>query len=175
MLGFKQFIFESDSVESFEWSKPLYHGTSLNIAKKILQDNKFVTNLDGGVNEIGSGVYTHPSMNRTSPWVHLTAKQGNGAIIEIHFKKKLNLAIKKRGLNQRSLMDQGFDGMYDKNGDTQVPHQVILFNAKNLNTGVTKLNSDLVDWENTKIIPFDKDKHDYLSGANDPEQKQYYQ
>jgi hypothetical protein len=174
MLTFKQFILESDSVESFEWSKPLYHGTSLNLAKKILSGNQFVTTIDGGVNEVGRGVYTHPSMNRTSPWVHLAAKNGNGAIIEIHFKKKLNLAINKRGQNQRALIDQWFDGTYDKNGDTQVPHQILLFNTKDLNTGVTKLNSQLIDWEKTKIIPFDKDKHDYLEGANDPEQKQYY-
>lgn len=175
MLGFKQFISENTSVESLEWSKPLYHGTSLSVAKKIIDGKQFQLKDTSGVNEMGRGIYLHPSMNRTSPWVHLASKNGNGAIIELSFTRPLKLAIKSRGMgNERSLIDQGFDGVYDKNGATQVPHQVLLFNYKPLGGTDSKLNSEIIDWGKSKLIPYDKDKHDYLSGYEDKEQKQYY-
>lgn len=171
---FEQYLLEAENTESYEWGKPVYHGTSLNIAKKILKLKQFSFNESNGVNEMGRGVYTHPSMNRTSPWVSLTAKNGLGAFIKIVFKRKLTLAIPKRGITQRELIDKNYDGVYDKNGNTQVPHQILLFNFKPLGGTNSKLNTELIDWDATEIIPFNKDTHGYLSGYDNPDEKQYY-
>jgi hypothetical protein len=174
MSKFDQYLIEMESVNSIKWDAPLYHGTSLLIANKILKSKHFDVKPSGGVNEVGTGLYVHPSMNRTSPWVQLSTKNGKGAFIEIHFKHPLSLAIHKRNQNQRELLDSGFDGVYDKNGNTQISHQILLFNTKSLDNGVSKLNSELIDWNKTNIIQFDENKHGYLAGLETDEQKWYY-
>jgi hypothetical protein len=169
---FERYLLEAESVEEVEWSKPLYHGTSLNIAKKIVRSKQFAVKDSGGVNETGKGVYLHPSMNRTSPWVHLSSKGKDGAFIKLEFKRPLKLAVLKRGVNQRELTEQGYDGIYDKNGNTQVPHQVMLFNLKPIGMNLDDLHSNVIDWSKTTIIPFDSEKHDYLNA--DTEERKYY-
>jgi hypothetical protein len=164
MLNFKRFLVElSTPIEEIQWEdKSLFHGTSLAIAKNIL-DTKVMKD-STGVNEIGSGFYVHPSMNRTSPWVHSAKKDKEGAFIEFIFNKPLKLAILKRGIDKSELKEKGFDGVYDKNGITQVPHQILIFNDN---------ASKLIDWNKTKIIPFDDNKHGYLEASD--KELQYYE
>jgi hypothetical protein len=174
MSKFEQYLMEVEAINSTEWNTPLYHGTSLANANKIFKLKQFSIKDSGGVDEIGRGVYLHPSMNRTSPWVKLSAKNGKGAFVELHFTRPLKLAYHSRNQNQRQLMDAGFDGIYDKSGNTQVPHQVLLFNSKSLETGESKLNSELIDWNKSRIINFDDDKHGYLSGMDNKEEYKWY-
>ena len=168
MKTFKEYITEGAEIESFIWEgKPLYHGTSIHKAKKILSTKKFAPRDEAGVNEIGYGIYTHPSMNRTSPWAY------KGGFIEIHFHMPLNLAIHKRGLpSQRDLTEQGYVGLYDKNGYTQIAHQVLLFAKKPLGMDLPDINRDIIDWERTRMIVFNDKIHGYLEASD--EEKQYY-
>ena len=162
---------ETGDIEEVRWTKPLYHGTSTHIARKIKKLQAFDSDDSGGHDEMGRGVYAHPSMNRTSPWA-----RGMGAFLEIHFSKPLRLAVMNpRMPAQRELIDLGFDGVYDEHGLTQVPHQVLLFNNKDLQaTGRRRLGSELVDWPEVRVIPFDEERHGYLRGWESPGEKQYY-
>ena len=81
--------------EEVAWSRPLYHATSVYRARKIKQAQGFDTDR-GGYDEMGRGVYVHPSMNRTAPWA-----RGEGAFLEIHFTRPLRLAVKGRAMPAR--------------------------------------------------------------------------
>ena len=156
--------------EEVTWSRPLYHATSVYRARKIKQTQGFDTDRARGYDEMGRGVYAHPSMNRTAPWA-----KGRGAFLEIHFARPLRLAVKGRAMpGQRELSDQGFDGVYDRHGVTQVPHQVLLFNHPVLSPGspAGRRLSGLVDWPRTRVIPFRE--HGYLKGLESPEEGQFY-
>ena len=138
MKSFKQFMVESSDAEIVEWNKPLFHGTSMAIARKILKLKHFDPK-EGGFDEMGRGLYTHPSMNRTSPWTSGTANgKPSGAFIKIEFNRPLSLVIRKRGIDYREMLESGVDGIYDKNGDTQVPHQIMLFLKKTARNGTSR-------------------------------------
>ena len=174
--------------EEATWSRPLYHGTSSYRAKKITAQKSFYGETEG-YNEMGVGVYTHPSMNRTSPWA---AGRAQGAFMELHFTRPLKLAVKNpqgdwvpsmggesqrwisKTPTQRELIDAGYDGIYDKHGTTQVPHQVLLFNQPVLGSGGAKKLNQLIDWDKVRIINFNESQHGYLKGLENTEEAPYY-
>jgi hypothetical protein len=179
---------EPVEVEEATWSRPLYHGTSAYRAKKIKTQKSFYGETEG-YNEMGVGVYTHPSMNRTSPWA---AGRAQGAFMELHFTRPLKLAVKNpqgewvssmggeshrfisKAPTQRELIDAGYDGIYDKHGTTQVPHQVLLFNQPVLGAGGAHKLNQLIDWDKVRIINFNESQHGYLKGLENTEEAPYY-
>jgi len=179
---------EPVKAEEATWSRPLYHGTSAYRAKKIKAQKSFYGETEG-YNEMGVGVYTHPSMNRTSPWA---AGRAQGAFMELHFTRPLKLAVKNpqgewvssmggeshrfisKAPTQRELVDAGYDGIYDKHGTTQVPHQVLLFNQPVLGSGGAHKLNQLIDWDKVRIINFNESQHGYLKGLENTEEAPHY-
>jgi GNAT superfamily N-acetyltransferase len=164
-----------ETLKEEQWSKPLYHATTAYKAGKIKKTQNFDSDNSGGYNQMGRGIYTHPSMNRVTPWAVGPVK---GAFLELHFTKPLRLAIKNEEMpDQRTLIDQGFDGIYDKHAVTEIPHQVLLFNQKSITpegTGSRHGNA-LIDWPKVRIVPYDEKVHGYLKGFDNPEDRPFYQ
>lgn len=162
-----------EDIEEVQWTKPLYHATTAYRAKKIKQTQNFESDNSGGYDEMGYGVYVHPSMNRTAPWTG----NGRGAFIELNFTKPLRLVVKSERMpDQRELIDLGFDGIYDKYGLTQIPHQVLLFNHKPIITSGTgvRRTKELIDWAKVKVIVYNEDLHGYTRGFDTPEEARFY-
>ena len=162
-----------EGIEEVQWTAPLYHATTAYRAAKIRKTKNFDSDNSGGYNEMGYGVYTHPSLNRVTAW----AGPGRGAFLELRFTKPLRLAVKSDQIpDQRGLIDLGFDGIYDKHGLTQVPHQVLLFNHKSVTADGTsnRQATDLIDWLHVRTRAHNDNVYGYMEGLKSPQEAKFY-